>query len=328
MRLLILKSSSHGGLGDQLIALNRALGLARLSNRRICVDWRDTPYCRNGSNLFDALFDLKDIAYHPVGLGFELGDTIAEDVVPNSWSGNVGLSFSQMSTMLGQFNWDREWAAQNLDASTDEILGPASIAVIWNHCGFAINTDNGESWIRRYVAVKQCIQQDIDNFVEHTYDQRMIGLHVRRSNEQNLGAKTADPGHYVEIVKTLRRTHPGAGVYLASDNSSMYSFIENAIGKIVVFPKWMPEPGVPLHFSGSQDERGMKIAVEALIEMRLLATCDWIVRPRDSCYSIAASLFSDSSKCNVIVVQSHRAVGSPIHACRSMLSKLLKQPHK
>jgi hypothetical protein len=326
MRLLILKSSSHGGLGDQLIALNRALGLARLSNRTICIDWRDTPYCRNDCNLFDVLFDLRDIAYHPVGLGFGAVDSISADVVPSSWSGNLGLSFSQISSMLGQTNWDREWASQNLDASTDEILGPASIAVIWNHCGFSVNSDNGKSWIRRYVVVKEGIQRDIDKFVEHTYDQKMIGLHVRRSNEQNLGAKTAAPGHYVEIVKTLRRSHPRVGVYLASDNASVYSFMENAIGNIIVFPKWMPEPGVPLHFSGNQDECGLTIAVEALIEMTLLAHCDWIVRPRDSCYSIAASLFSDTTKCNVIVVQSQRALGSPIHACRSMLSKLLRQP--
>ena len=60
-RVLVLKSPGYAGLGDLLLALDRALLVARATDRVLVIEWRDTPYGRDGANLFDELFMLRGV---------------------------------------------------------------------------------------------------------------------------------------------------------------------------------------------------------------------------------------------------------------------------
>ena len=57
--ILIVKGSGGGGLGDRIRSAIVGIIYAKLSNRKIYIDWSDGVYGDKGNNIFYLLFDVK-----------------------------------------------------------------------------------------------------------------------------------------------------------------------------------------------------------------------------------------------------------------------------
>jgi hypothetical protein len=63
--------------------------------------------------------------------------------------------------------------------------------------------------------------------------------------------------------------------------------------QVVSRPKWFAAPGEPLHLAPDCPD-SFTMARDALLEMAMLARCDWLVSVDNSSYSIVARLMSQA----------------------------------
>lgn len=291
---LVLKSPGFAGLGDLLLALDRALLVARVAGRNLVVDWRDTPYGRGESNLAEQLFALEGIEHlQPSILANATGA-----VVPSSWQGHLDQPLRQVYGSLRSDDWNRAWASAHLDSGLAALDSDAPWVVLWDHSSPALKTEA----LRRLGIPAPSLQQQlqlvpeleeaVSSFVSKYFRQLMIGVHLRASAEAVRAGKSADLGQVCERIDQLLDAHPDSGLFLASDNAASIAAMKARYPKVITRPKWLPAADDPLHLSDNIDSSGIAIASDALIELALLAACDQLIHPALSSFSLAAARWS------------------------------------
>jgi hypothetical protein len=294
-RAVVLKSSGWGGLGDLLLALELALGVAQASGRALVVDWRDTPYGRDGANLFDQLIEIRGVNLLPVSLL----DDQQQDVEPACWQGRL---HQPLRTVYGHFcpdRWNRAWASRHLDAGEQALRSEAAWVVIWNHqqpqlmrqAQLSCAARAGPTFAEAVQPVAR-LQELLHVFMEQTFGKAMIGVHARATLEAQEAGKSADVKRIKAVLKRLTRLHPGSGLFLACDNQAWIEQLRLAFPCIVTRSKWLPAPGEPLHLADHGELGGFGVAADALLDLMLLARCQQLVHPQASAFSIAASHLS------------------------------------
>ena len=288
--VLLVKGSA--GLGNRILSLLSAVLYAKLSGRRVVIDWSDSLYARNRGNSFPLLFSKPASA----SIDFQ-----PASVAPPRWRDYVDAPAEHL---LNTLKHRRERSSLRADLSRLDY--PEDVLVFWAqeervhemrrhfHGDFqalARKTDDAilRDLIRSELVLDPEIAARVSEFKQSAWSEEVVGVHMRYSDRRGRIKKTF--GHVDRIIAK----HPGSRVFLATDNEDLLRQARDRYGarRLIATEKWFPVPGQPIHRT-AQGPDGLRKAQDALVEICLLGSCTWLVGDHRSSFAYVAALLSDS----------------------------------
>jgi hypothetical protein len=288
--VLLVKGSA--GLGNRILSLLSAILYAKLSGRRVAVDWSDSLYARNNENSFPLLFS------KPVSAPM---DREPVSVAPPLWRDCVNTPAEHFLMTMA-----RRRERSTLSADLSRLDHPEDVLVFWAqeervhqmrrhfHGDFqalARKTDDEilRDLIRSELALHPEIAARVREFKQSRWGEEVVGVHMRYSDRRGRIQKT-----FRHVDRIVAR-HPRASVFLATDNEDLLRHVRDryGAGRLIATEKWFPVPGQPIHRT-AQGPDALQKAQDALLEMYLLGSCRWLVSDHRSSFAYVAALLSNS----------------------------------
>ena len=282
-KYLLVKGTA--GLGNRLFALVTAILYARIVGRTLAVDWRDRYYSSNGKNVFFDLFELQNTPFtHEIPK--------SSSIYPKIWQGRLDESISQIITkdkglvdtmgqaVLRKYAYD----VRRLNYKEEILIGTGyneeierlrpSFSDEYVHFKPLSKGAIFREIFHRHLRLTSDIQERIDTFKEKNFaHQPTIGIHIRRSD------KAISYSWYQKALASYVARYPEAHIFLATDNRDVEAEISSRYSNVSMVDKWLPAPGVRAH--GNRDCPNLKEhAVEALLDLFLLASCNYLIYSR------------------------------------------------
>jgi hypothetical protein len=318
-RVLLVKGRS--GLGVRILSALTGILYARLSGRRLVIDWRDAHYAQCGENAFHRFFISPLFGPHDA---IPTGGSIA----PQVWQGRLDDSATELHLALGGDDIRHSWKRFSIDLG--KLDYPENVAVMWTFIDkldplrphmtgewAALREAPREAILRKLLRENLQLQPGIrgrvDDFARRHLNGRTVGIHVRYSDHR------ADLWSILRTLDSVLARSPGLKVFLATDNVEVKRLFEDLYPGVVSAPHWYPEAGRPQHYAAPGVDPG-EAGVEALIDMYLLARCDWLIVDRSSSFAKIAFLLSDAPPAQVIDVARR---GKPMPATRERVWRVL-----
>lgn len=283
------------GLGNRILCLLSAILLARITGRRLLIDWRDSMYAAAGVDAFASL------------LSCDLADPLdalpaTESIAPPVWRGHLHDSAAAMREAMHGSGANDPFLWRRFSIALDRIHYPEEVLVFTSYF-------EQIDPLRRYLAGElgalrplptDAILRDlwtshlrlapelaarVDDFARRHMADETLGVHVRASD---LVTRVAAIERAV-ASEVARR--PGLAIFLATDNVAVLQRYRELFARVVAIDKWYPEPGAPLHrFARCPDPAAA--AADALIDLHLLARCDGLIADSRSSFARLAMLRS------------------------------------
>ncbi|MFN5117878.1 MAG: nodulation protein NodZ [Cyanobacteriota bacterium] len=290
-RLVVIKSSGGGGLGDSIRTLVAGIDYAVRSDRWLHVDWSDGLYGPVGENVFPSLFELQDLPYL-ASLSGQLGRS---DVHPPAWQGHLDLSMKELWGR--QFtSWDRQQARGHFSFDQQDDSLPQGVLVMWDFDSFFARSQafaKARSLLHRHLQPAAAIRAEVDHFLaEQGNDGPLVGLHIRHSREALAGGKGVASDLLLRKARQLASENPRTRFLICTDNADKLEEFQQLLPRTVVRPKPLPPAGEAIHLVDFGPSALAKTR-DALIEMLLLARCDALIYPAQSSFSLCSALWSD-----------------------------------
>lgn len=301
-RFLVVKPT--GGMGNRLLGLMCAVPYCLMTGRQLYVDWSDFMYSDRGENVFPRLFKIR-------GVPFSYRLPHAPDVYPDFWSRE--LATNSLVEQVGINHMDpKVMDATRIDLSTRY---PQTVAAFWSfnldpmqaaldHIReqlpqFSNLTADGVCGhvMKQHILPRPAVSDLVDEFAAKHFTGPMIGVHIRHTDMR------------MPLEETLRSVHAlkqnmGARVFLATDNQTVERTLARQFGDdLVTMPKRYPDNGKHLHSHRVAGMTNYEKALDAAVEMYLLARCDAIVRYQPSTFALVSWYISDIPAERVICVQ-------------------------
>ncbi|MEO0758189.1 MAG: nodulation protein NodZ [Cyanobacteria bacterium J06648_16] len=295
-KYIVLKG--YAGLGNRISALVTAILYAKLSGRTLVVDWRDGFYSSDGSNVFDALFQIQNI---PTAAPFDRADSVA----PKIWQNRLNLNlpdflakeapsirqtgqrmFMKYSINIGKLTYPQDcliYCSYVEEISQLKRYLTRDLA----HLKRAANEAIFAEVFTTHLKLAPAINRYVTDFISaHFTKQPVIGFHVRHTD------KPISLSRYRRAFKEHLEKYPNAIFFLATDNRAVeQQFLAEYPQKIVVTEKWLPEDGSKAH--GNQNCPSLaQHAVESLIDIVLLSRCDRLIYSRTTSFAQIARMVS------------------------------------
>jgi Protein of unknown function (DUF1647) len=127
---------------------------------------------------------------------------------------------------------------------------------------------------------------------KQAYFKNTVGMHMRRTDKAQAIIEAPDELYFQEAAKLIDSGHT---IFLATDNRETEKMMCNKYGnKIIVYPK-NPElvkrwPRKGFNFAETVDD---------LVDLHLLASCEFVIGARASTYSVFASMYNGSPDCQL-----------------------------
>ncbi|MBI4958323.1 MAG: exostosin family protein [Desulfovibrio sp.] len=301
-RFLVVKPT--GGMGNRLLGLMCAVPYSLMTGRQLYVDWSDFMYSDRGENVFPKLFKIR-------GVPFSYRLPQEPDVYPDYW--RESLSKSELVEQLGIDHMDpKVMEATRIDLSKRY---PQAVAAFWSfnleplhraldhireHLPqFASHTVDAicAEVMKKHILPRPAVTDRVDEFASRHFHGPMVGVHIRHTDLR------------MPLEQTLRAVHElkeslGARIFLATDNQA----IEHALAKqfgddLVTMPKGYPDNGKHLHSHRVAGLTNFEKALDAAVEMYLLARCHAIVRYQPSSFALVSWYSSDVPAERVVCVR-------------------------
>jgi hypothetical protein len=299
-RFLLVKGVA--GMGNRILSVLTASLYARLSGRRLIVDWSDESYSTGGVNAFHRFF-LSPLC--PADAELPVTDSVA----PAIWRGRLQESAWTMSA--AQATRD---ARRALSIDLTRLDHPETVAVMWlyrdrvdllrSHCRgeWEDLRESSRAVVLRRLAQETLaphpdIQARLDRFTRDHFDRRTVGVHVRFTDYRTrlwAALRTLD--------RMLRRD-PALQVFLATDSEHVARMFETRFPRVVMaqHPD-SPGPGRPLHYGAVRPDP-IDHGIEALTDLYLLAECDDLIVDTGSSFADVATLLSRASTGRVVDIR-------------------------
>lgn len=303
-RLVLVKAK--GGMGNRLLCAVSGVLYAKLTQRDVLIDWTDATYSDDRSNVFNDYFS------KPVVGQIDSPGDVADSVYPPVWQGHLDQS---MSEMLHRFDPDkhsslrigRKYSVSPADIDRDE-----DVLVIWSYSDRvwpmrhhlrkldgSARTKSVQQTLREALAdhfeLHPAIQKRVDEYRDANWKGPMIGLHLRCTDRMSNVPRS------LRHVRRLLKEYPEAGLFVATDNRETLAMVQREFPRAITTEKWYPDDGAAMHQNDSCPSR-FENGVEALIDMKLLSDCDFLVYPSRSTFSFVSALWSDARPENLIDV--------------------------
>jgi hypothetical protein len=304
-RYLLVKGKA--GMGNRMRALARGLVYARLSGRKVVVDWSDPCYSSRGENVFGRLFQRCE---HIVERPLEELEELA--VVPALWKGKLrctALEMQERHCALGLADSERYTSVDVSRLDHPEALAVMHAYAFKGRELQAFSSRLPEQWqsltsdgllgllLRTELRVDPDIAAAVAEFERTRFHPPMVGVHVRFSdNVQNQGRVGQTPAvdleRYLGALDTLVAEERPPGIFLATDSRRVEALITERYGNVVSTSKWFPGRWERLHDNESCPDRS-QVAREALVDLYLLAACRWLVYSAHSSFGCNAALLAE-----------------------------------
>jgi len=294
--LLVIKGSKTG-LGDRIRAALVGLLYAEATGRRVYVDWRDGMYGPPGENAFERLLAVQGIA---TGMP---PDAACTDVAPSTWSGRLAKNMDEVYLEDGAPPWDRAKAVETYSIDLGRTDYAEATVVCWEFTQLprlrpalppevaGLSNEQIESWAwHRHLRLAPELLNEVDKLFDGIAG-TTVGVHVRATIEFAEQKGSIDLSRYFRVLDRLIKKHAVQKIYVATDNEAVLKAMKDRYPQTFSRPKWFARPGEPLHLVGTCPDNLM-MARDALIEMAMLARCDWLISVDNSSYSIMARLMS------------------------------------
>jgi hypothetical protein len=296
-RFLLVKG--RAGLGNRMLSALTGLLYARLSGRRLLIDWSDPTYSQDGSNVFHRLFHCP--ASSP---DQEIPST--SSLNPPVWRDNLGESTWRLEERYRDMGRRLEWRESSVDLR--RLDHPEDVVIMWTF------TDQVESMrthldaceelrglprnailgalLRNEMVLQKDMRSRVDRFRAAYFKGTMVGVHVRYTDHR------ANLWMILEQLDALLSREIGARIFLATDNAEIRRLFERTYGEVVTTEHWYPRPGHNAHSNWSCPDR-TENAREALTDLYLLAECDYLIVDTSSSFSRVATLVSKAEPSNI-----------------------------
>jgi hypothetical protein len=294
-KYLVVKA--NGGMGNRMLCAITGILYGRLTGRKVVVDWRDQAYSNDGANAFFAFFSCPDVypeSILPAGAS----------IWPKVWEGHLGLS---VSDMLHRYDPDKHSSVtihRKYSVDVRRLDYPEDIVVFWNYQhrlgalqkrlhlldpGFAGLGINGviRKVLVQTMSLSDTVRQRIEEFKAAHWPKTVIGVHIRYSDRKTELAR------YERCLDRLLRGHPGTHIFLATDNKDVYGDYVKRYDRVFSTPKWYPDGMESMHQNTQCGDR-VANGIEALVDMYLLAACDFLIFPSVSTFSLISAILSDA----------------------------------
>ncbi len=303
-KFLLVKG--RAGLGNRILCLLSAILYARFTGRRLIVDWSDDAYSNDGSNVFSSLF------HCPLsGQLDEIPDT--DSVRPGIWRGHLHESALNMILLYPEasMRYPETWRAFSVDLSRLDY--PEDVLVMWSYVeqvyimrrhfkgSYQELSKLGTKAILRSVLQDNLkphslIQKRVNQFKLKRFNQKTVGVHVRYMD------KKARISAILGKLEALIRREPELQIFLATDNLEIEKRFLDKYQNVISTEKWYPSSGKSMHRNPESPDRLMH-GIEALVDLYLLASCDYLILDESSSFSYVASLITNTPNSNIFNVQ-------------------------
>ncbi len=302
-KYLLVKGEA--GLGDRIQSLLTGILYARLSGRRLLVDWSDNYYATGGVNVFPLFFQCP--LYDP-----EAAIPNTNSVSPQVWRGRLHESAAELrADYQGPVRGGEIWREFSIDP--ERLHCDEDVAVMWLHNeqvellrphfsgAFAAFAEaDSRTILRRLIrenlSLHPRLQERVAQFERYAFRRPTVGVHVRYSDYR------AGLGMILWRLNRLLRREPGLQVFLATDNERVKRLFEASYPSVITAPHWYPPiAGLPLH-TGRQRPDPVELGAEALVDLYLLAACDYLIVDPGSSFGRVATLLTDAPAANVFKV--------------------------
>jgi hypothetical protein len=337
-RYLLVKGSS--GLGNRILCALTGILYARVTGRRLIVDWCDGVYADSGTNAFPRLFDQPS-----AGELDELPDTAS--VVPRIWRGHLrdsarGVQRAYYRTprgvVFGALERMRVISRRSMvrrlqrDLSVD-VAGSAhdeAVAVLWSYeerisamrpllrgefaeLGRLTTPEILRGLLARDLRLRPEIQIRVDEFRKEHLEGPTVGVHLRLSDRRVQVDRVL-----VELDSLLAR-EPGLTIFAATDSIEGKELLEDRYARVRLTQHWYASAGAPLHKDPSRPDR-LERGIEALVDLYLLGGCDHLIGDGSSSFTAIAALLASSRGAHVVDV-SGRVAASRASAVRRQTNR-------
>jgi hypothetical protein len=149
--------------------------------------------------------------------------------------------------------------------------------------------------LREDLILQSEIRERIGHFRSNRFHSRTVGVHVRYSDYRvRIFA-------IIKQLNALLRRERDLQIFLATDNIEVKKMFEGNFPGVVSAPHWYAKPGSPIHIDRARPDR-TETAIEALIDLYLLASCDHLIFDGSSSFSRLANLLSTAPAHNKLDV--------------------------
>jgi len=320
----ILLVKGIAGLGNRILCLLTASLYARLSGRKLIVDWRDENYSSNGVNAFHQFFE------SPLcGPADEVPEI--DSVTPVIWRSCLHESAWSMMVRYGSVNDAQGWRPFSIDLG--QLDYSEQVAVMWTYTDELdplmpyLNLANDPlAGASRFVILRTLlgetlvlhprIREKVEQFKHNHFKGRMIGVHIRYSDYRTALWAT------LKVLRQILNRDTTCRIFLSTDNIQIKRLFEEKYEYVISTPHWYAStPGRPLHF-GTHRPDPMEAGVEALIDLYLLAECDNLIIDTSSSFAYLAVLLTNASVARVFDVKRREKLPPLI---RSMSTRLMRR---
>jgi hypothetical protein len=238
----------------------------------------------------------------------------AASVTPEMWRGHLRDSVDDLRQAYRHLSFARFTRESSIDATNLE--EEAGIAVFWL---FKQRVDILRPHFQREfeplsklstrrilrmlltedVVLHPRIRARVSEFKAGHLEGRTVGVHVRLSDRQVRVRAILDQ------LDALLNREPDLGIFAATDNSEVLAILERRYPAVVTTSHWYPAPGQPLHDNPACPDR-LESAIEALVDLYLLGSCDYLVADTTTSFARIAGLLMAAPDREIIDVKPRR----------------------
>jgi hypothetical protein len=295
----------RAGLGNRIQGVLNGILYARLTGRRIIVDWGDHYYSNDGSNVFHRFFQCS--LYNSTD---EIPCT--DSVSPSIWRGRLRESSYDIGRPYGiNRNPDKIQEKLSIDLTKLDYQEDVLVMLTFTQQVKLLRSHfKGElkefSQAKTYAILRKLLQKDlilhpqirgrVNQFKSNNFNGITVGVHIRYTDHR------ASLWAIIQKLNSLLKSEPGLQIFLATDNIKIKNMFEESYQYVITTSHWYPEPGKMLH--GNQRCPDLvEGGIEALVDLYLLAECDYLIIDTSSTFSYVASLLTKAPDSNVFNVK-------------------------
>jgi hypothetical protein len=303
-KYLLVKAK--GGMGNRMLCAITGILYGQLSSRLTVIDWRDMAYSNDSSNTFGKFFSSQYVYPETV---------LPNDgtVQPSIWNNQLHRS---MSSMISEYDPNKHrsiFIHRKYSVDVRKLEYDEDILVFWYYTG-RIHALRGHlqnpkygfaelktaqiirKVLREQMPLNDDIQQRISDFKAKNWHDVVIGLHIRYTDMRT------NLAHYERALRRFLQREPNAHIFLATDNKQINQEYHQRYKNIFSTSKWYPDDLSPMHRSSSCSDKVLN-GIEALVDMYLLADCNYLIYPSGSTFSQVARLLSKMPSENVVDIE-------------------------
>lgn len=322
-RAVIIKGIA--GMGNRLRVIAAAMDYARITDRKLYVDWTDGMFAPEGENAFVQYFRIEDFPhvdsfgqldcdtfYPPAYKELEMDNCIynyfKKDQIKNRYvRKGMHYAFKGLHS-LGRKNdgidkrackWSQSYQAFVLKPELREKFGGEQRFAFGAHLSRSIDADAviycdnipfyDPEMMRQHIALAPDMQKAVDDFVRDSgIGKGTVGVHVRASGKKCYG----DMQKFLNRLVPFCESRGADRVFLCTDNAGIEKLFREKLGeRVITQPKYLPEisgrqTGIHDFAQSSRDGELIKrLTTEAVVDMFSLARTEYLFTQFGSTFS-------------------------------------------